>query len=100
MKDKPLFTISIAAELLKTHQRTLMGYEREKLISPYRSNSKRRVYSQNDLDRIQFIQFLTQKRGVNLAGVKVILEAIEKAKEHHLDLVKNLFPEFKVKQLT
>ena len=99
MNDKPLFTISIAAGLLKTHPRTLMSYEREKIITPYRSESKRRLYSKNDLERIQFLQFLTQKKGVNLAGVKLILEAIEKAKEHHLDLIKALFPEFKIKSL-
>jgi len=99
MNDKPLFTISIAANLLKTHPRTLMAYEREKLISPYRSGSKRRIYSQNDIDRIQFIQFLTQKKSVNLAGVKIIIDAIKRAKKNNLDLKKELFPEFKLKKL-
>ena len=98
-KNQPLFTISVAAKLLNTHPRTLMSYEREKLIHPFRSDTKRRLFSRIDLEEIQFLQFLTQKKGLNIAGVKLILAAIGKAKEYNLDLIQALFPEFKAKEL-
>lgn len=95
----PLFTISIAAKLLGSHPRTLMTYEKEELVVPHRTQGKRRLYSQKDLQSIAFLKFLTQKKGVNLAGVKLILEAIKKAQEYNLDLKKTLFPEFKTPKL-
>ncbi len=76
-----------------------MAYEREKLILPYRTRTQRRLFSQNDLENIQFLQFLTQKMGVNLAGVRWLLIAITKAKEINLNLKKELFPDFKAKEL-
>jgi MerR family transcriptional regulator, heat shock protein HspR len=72
--DKPLYTISIASEILQTHPRTLMLYEEVGLISPFRTATNRRRYSQRDLRKLQVIQFLTRELGVNLAGVRCILE--------------------------
>jgi MerR family transcriptional regulator/heat shock protein HspR len=72
--DKPLYTISIASEILQTHPRTLMLYEEVGLISPFRTATNRRRYSQRDLRKLQVIQFLTRELNVNLAGVRCILE--------------------------
>lgn len=93
--EEPILTISIAASLLKLHPRTLMLYEREKLTTPHRTGTKRRLFSIADLEHLQFIKFLTQKQGVNLKGTKLILEAISLAKKADLDLKKLLFPTFK-----
>jgi MerR family transcriptional regulator/heat shock protein HspR len=69
--DKPLYVISVAAELVCMHPQTLRLYERKGLIRPQRMG-KNRLYSQNDIERLQFIQKLTQELGVNLAGVEII----------------------------
>ncbi len=97
--DKPILTISVAANLLKLHPRTLMLYERAGLISPHRTGSKRRLFSIEDLKRLQFIKYLTQKQGVNLQGVKITLEAIEIAEQKGIKLRRRLFPAFKLKKL-
>jgi MerR family transcriptional regulator/heat shock protein HspR len=84
--DKPLFTLSVAADLLGVHPRTLMIYETEKLVIPNRTKTNRRRYSQNDIRRLEFIQYLTRKRGINLAGVKAILEMLEIGNKHSINL--------------
>ncbi|HEX4215097.1 MAG TPA: MerR family transcriptional regulator [Candidatus Dormibacteraeota bacterium] len=71
--DKPLYTISIASEILDTHPRTLMLYEEVGLITPFRTATNRRRYSQRDLRKLQVIQYLTRELTVNLAGVRCIL---------------------------
>jgi hypothetical protein len=71
--DKPIYTLSVAAEILELHPRTLRIYEEHELVVPYRTVTQRRRYSQNDIRKFQFIQFLTQRRRVNLEGVKIIL---------------------------
>ena len=76
--DKPLYTISVASEILETHPRTLMMYEDLGLIEPYRTATNRRRYSQRDLMKLQSIQTLTRKHGVNLAGVRYILALMRK----------------------
>jgi DNA-binding transcriptional MerR regulator len=75
--DKPLYTISIASEILQTHPRTLMLYEEVGLISPFRTATNRRRYCQRDLRRLQVIQLLTRELGVNLPGVRCMLEVFE-----------------------
>ena len=67
--DKPLYTISVASEILETHPRTLMMYEDLGLIEPYRTATNRRRYSQRNVSKLQVIQQLTREKGVNLAGV-------------------------------
>ncbi len=71
--DKPLYTISVASEILETHPRTLMLYEDVGLVLPFRTSTNRRRYSQRDIRKLQVIQHLTRGQGVNLAGVKHIL---------------------------
>ncbi|MGK7913648.1 MAG: helix-turn-helix transcriptional regulator [Synechococcus sp.] len=69
--DKPVYAISVAADLVNMHPQTLRQYERRGLVQPQR-DGKNRLYSQNDIDRIMYIQKLTQDLGVNLAGVEEI----------------------------
>ena len=73
IKEEPLYVISVAAQLADVHPQTLRIYERKGLINPARVHNRRR-YSDMDIERCRLIQELTQEMGVNLAGVKMILE--------------------------
>src|SRR6266852_9754234 len=75
--SRAVFTPSIASEILNLHPRTLMIYESENLIKPQRTVTNRRRYSEEDIRRVQAIQFLTREKGVNLAGVKYVLRLLE-----------------------
>ena len=83
--DKPLYTISVAAEILETHPRTLMLYEDAGLIEPHRTSTNRRRYSQRDVTKVQVIQHLTREKGVTLAGVRHILSLFETMKKHRVE---------------
>jgi len=72
--DKPLYVISVAAELVDMHPQTLRLYERKGLIEPSRSAGKTRLYSQRDIEQLKEIRRLTQELGVNLAGVEEIIK--------------------------
>ena len=72
-KDRPLYVISVAAELVDMHPQTLRLYERKGLIEPSRSTGKTRLYSQRDIEHLKEIRRLTQELGVNLAGVEEII---------------------------
>src|SRR5437588_5996720 len=76
--DKPIYTLSVASEILETHPRTLMMYEHLNMIKPKRTVTNRRRYSQRDLMKLQAIQTLTRKHGVNLAGVRYILTLLKR----------------------
>jgi len=82
--DKPLYTISVASEILETHPRTLMLYEDVGLVQPFRTSTNRRRYSQRDIRKLQVIQHLTREKGVNLAGVRHILSLFEVLKKRSL----------------
>ncbi len=69
-----MYVISIAASLAGCHPRTLRIYEEEGLLDPVRTDTNIRLYSDDDLDRVRAIRYLTQTRGVNLAGVKLLLQ--------------------------
>jgi MerR family transcriptional regulator, heat shock protein HspR len=71
---KPVFMISIAAELAEMHPQTLRMYERRGLICPQRSSKSTRLYSLNDVERLRRIQQLVNECGLNLAGVERVLE--------------------------
>lgn len=73
-KQRPLYMISIAAELAGMHPQTLRIYERKRLIQPRRSAGNTRLYSEADIERLRLIQHLTKVEGINLAGVERILE--------------------------
>ena len=74
---KPMFSISVVAEILKIHQRTLRIYDDAKLLTPSRTPKNRRLYSYNDIEKGKFIQFLTRELGINLMGIKIIFGLIE-----------------------
>jgi MerR family transcriptional regulator, heat shock protein HspR len=76
--DAPVYVISVAADLAGLHPQTLRAYEREGLLRPARTEGGTRRYSRRDVERLQFIRTLTQDEGLNLAGVKVVLELGEK----------------------
>ncbi len=72
-RDRPLYMISVAAELAGVHPQTLRIYEQKGLVSPQRTSGNTRMYSQADIDRLQLINELTSE-GINLAGVIRILD--------------------------
>jgi MerR family transcriptional regulator/heat shock protein HspR len=76
--SRPVYVISVAAELVRVHPRTLRIYEVEGLICPARTRTNIRLYSENDIRRVLWIRHLTQNLGVNLAGVRVLFELEER----------------------
>lgn len=72
--DARTFLISVAAELAGMHAQTLRTYDRLGLVSPNRSSGGGRRYSQHDVDLLREVQRLSQDEGVNLAGIKRIIE--------------------------
>ncbi|MDX6229887.1 MAG: MerR family transcriptional regulator, heat shock protein HspR [Frankiales bacterium] len=72
--DAPVFVISVAAQLAGMHPQTLRQYDRLGLVSPDRSPGRGRRYSSRDVAQLREVQRLSQEEGVNLAGVKRILE--------------------------
>ncbi|MFC4453124.1 heat shock protein transcriptional repressor HspR, fused homodimer type [Deinococcus sonorensis] len=79
-KQRPVYVISVAAELVDMHPQTLRLYERKGLIRPGRSSGKTRLYSERDIDHLREIRRLTQELGVNLAGVEEVMRL-----QHQLD---------------
>jgi MerR family transcriptional regulator/heat shock protein HspR len=73
-EDQGVYIISVAAELAGVHPQTLRIYERKGLLQPSRTAGNTRRYSDRDIDRLRAIQTLTQDKGINLAGVKMIVE--------------------------
>ena len=86
---RPVYVISIAAGLAGCHPRTLRIYEEEGLLEPVRTETNIRLYSDDDLQRVRVIRYLTQVRGVNLAGVKLLLH-IRDATDLMEDLMREL----------
>jgi MerR family transcriptional regulator/heat shock protein HspR len=72
--DSPIFVISVAAELAGLHAQTLRSYDRLGLVSPCRSAGGGRRYSPRDIALLREVQRLSQEQGVNLAGIKRIIE--------------------------
>jgi MerR family transcriptional regulator/heat shock protein HspR len=73
-EERAVYIISVAAELAGVHPQTLRIYERKGLLRPARTPGNTRRYSERDIARLQMIQRLTQEYGINLAGVKMIVE--------------------------
>ena len=72
------FVISVAAELTGMHAQTLRTYDRMGLVSPVRTSGGGRRYSERDIKRLRQVQQLSQEEGVNLAGIKTIIELSER----------------------
>src|SRR6266581_9527313 len=80
-KSKAAYMISSVAEQYDIHPQTLRLYEREGLLKPSRSDGNTRLYTDDDLERLEVILHLTRDLGVNLAGVEIILNMREKMSE-------------------
>ena len=72
-----LYIISIAAKLADMHPQTLRKYDREGLVSPSRTQGSRRLYSEEDLERLQIVRRLSDDLGLNLNGVSLVLELVQ-----------------------
>lgn len=84
-RRRPLYMISVAADLAGMHPQTLRIYERKMLIKPQRSSGNTRLYSDEDIERLRLIQDLTAE-GINLAGVVRILELERDVARLHSDI--------------
>ena len=73
-----LYMISVVSEMLGIHPQTLRLYEREGFIKPKRSGGNTRLYSDEDIEKLEMILRLTRELGVNLAGVEVVLSMRER----------------------
>jgi len=80
-KRKGFYTIGMVARMYNIHPQTLRLYEREGLIKPQRTAGNNRLYTDEDLERLEFILTLTRELGVNLAGVEIILRMKEQLEE-------------------
>ncbi len=78
LRSKAAYMISAVAERYAVHPQTLRLYEREGLLKPSRSDGNTRLYTDEDLERLEVILQLTRELGVNLAGVEIILNMREK----------------------
>ncbi|GAB3478470.1 heat shock protein transcriptional repressor HspR [Nocardiopsis coralliicola] len=79
--DVPVYVISVAAELSGLHPQTLRQYDRLGLVSPGRSSGRGRRYSMRDIQLLREVQRLSQEEGINLAGIKRILELRHEVEE-------------------
>ena len=77
-RRKGFYSISVVAKMFSVHQQTVRMYEKEGLISPKRTEGNTRLFSEEDVDRLEEVIFLTHKMGVNLAGVQMILKLQKK----------------------
>jgi len=86
--DRPVYVISIAAQLAGMHPQTLRTYDRLGLVSPGRTAGRGRRYSERDVALLREVQRLSQDEGINLAGIKRIIEL-----EHQVDALRSRIAE-------
>ena len=80
-KSKGAYMISAVAEMYGIHPQTLRLYEREGLLKPSRTEGNTRLYTEEDLERLEFILNLARDLGVNIAGIAIILQMRERMEE-------------------
>ena len=80
-EGRAVYVISVAAELAGVHPQTLRMYERKGLLRPERTTGSVRRYSDEDVEHVRLIQSLTQERGVNLAGVEMVVALTRQLEE-------------------
>ena len=80
-RKKGFFSISAVAEMFGIHQQTIRLYEREGLINPKRSEGNTRLFSEEDVDRLETVIYLTHTLGINLAGVQMIIKLQKQIKK-------------------
>lgn len=87
-RKKGFYSISVVAKMFSVHQQTVRLYEKEGLITPKRTEGNTRLFSEEDVDRLEEIIHLTHTLGVNLAGVEMILKLQKKIKKLQDDMNK------------
>ncbi|HZS30714.1 MAG TPA: helix-turn-helix transcriptional regulator [Gaiellaceae bacterium] len=83
MDDRPIYMISVAAELVGMHPQTLRMYEQKGLIRPKRTPGGTRLYSEADIERLRIVQRLTSELRLNLAGVELVLRLEDELRKAH-----------------
>jgi MerR family transcriptional regulator/heat shock protein HspR len=86
LTDRPIYMISVAAELVGVHPQTLRQYEDKGLVRPKRTPGGTRLYSEADVERLQIIQRLTTEVGLNLAGVELVLRLEDELRKAHVQI--------------
>ena len=81
--ERPLYMISVAADIVGMHPQTLRIYEAKGLVRPKRTAGNTRLYSEQDLERLRLIQRLTTELGLNLAGVEQVLALQDELQRMH-----------------
>ncbi len=84
--DRPIYMISVAAELVGMHPQTLRMYEAKGLVRPQRTPGGTRLYSEADVERLRIIQRLTTELGLNLAGVELVLRLEDELRKAHVQI--------------
>jgi MerR family transcriptional regulator/heat shock protein HspR len=82
---EPVYTIAVASRLTGMHPQTLRKYERAGLVTPARSAGSQRFYSEADVARLRRIQYLVEKRGLNIAGLEMALAMSDRLDEENGD---------------
>lgn len=85
-KSSPVYMISVVSRILEVHPQTLRMYEREGFVSPHRIN-RQRLYSDEDIERLDLVIKLTKELGVNKAGVDIILRMRKRLKALHNEML-------------
>ncbi|HEY2311287.1 MAG TPA: MerR family transcriptional regulator [Gaiellaceae bacterium] len=84
--ERPIYMISVAAELVGMHPQTLRMYETKGLVRPRRTPGGTRLYSQADIEKLRIVQRLTSELGLNLAGVELVLRLEEELRKAHAQI--------------
>jgi MerR family transcriptional regulator/heat shock protein HspR len=84
--DRPIYMISVAAELVGMHPQTLRMYETKGLVRPQRTPGGTRLYSEADIERLRIVQRLTSQLGLNLAGVELVLRLEDELRKAHAQI--------------
>ena len=84
--DRPMYMISVAAELANMHPQTLRTYEAKGLVRPKRTPGGTRLYSEADVERLRIVQRLTTEVGLNLAGVELVLQLEDELRRAHTQI--------------
>jgi MerR family transcriptional regulator/heat shock protein HspR len=86
MNDRPIYMISVAADLAGMHPQTLRAYENKGLVRPKRTPGGTRLYSEADVERLRIIQRLTTEAGLNHAGVEIVLQLEDQLRRAHAQI--------------
>jgi MerR family transcriptional regulator, heat shock protein HspR len=85
-KTKGAYMISSVAEMYEIHPQTLRLYEREGLLKPSRTEGNTRLYTDEDLERLEFILTLARDLGVNISGIAIILQMRERMEQMQIEM--------------